>query len=236
MMLCNPSTFGPNLLGHIAGNNYDIFGVSETHLLPSRLGEATKQMHELGYSSGFTAAGPYKDIVAAGGTSLHIRSRLVPTFLLDTTRALPCGETPWDWTACAVPFEGFEVVFISIYLHSSIGFTGPNVQKLAQLRAWLKLLSKPWVVMGDWNMPPQQLANTMIFDDLACQLVAPVDATITCSRGQGALLDYAIAHQSLAWLLSEATTVGDAPWTTHLPVQFWVNRDTKGADPRAQSA
>ena len=115
---------------------------------------------------------------------------------------------------------------VSIYMHASIGHRGPNVTKLAQLTSWLGMLSAPWVVMGDWSMDPAQLAATKVFDRLDCRLLAPEGADITCVRGQGALLDYALHADAITWVMGEAAAVYDAPWATHLPVTFTINRKT----------
>ena len=101
------------------------------------------KMRGLGLLSVFTAAGPYRDVAAAGGTSLHTVRRLAPAILIDEDHKLPGGEAAWDWTAIAVPFLGFEVVVVSIYLHATVGYAGPNVQKLAQLTSWLGMLASP---------------------------------------------------------------------------------------------
>ena len=128
-LLLQPEHLRDWFLGYIAQQSYDIVGVGETHLLPQALGEARQKMRVLGRNSAFTAAGPYQDVAAAGGTSLHSMRRLAPAILVDSDHALPGGEAPWDWTAMAVPFLGFEVIMVSIYMHASIGYCRPKCEK-----------------------------------------------------------------------------------------------------------
>ena len=118
-------------------------------------------MRSLGRNSAFTAAGPYKDVAAAGGTSFLSVRKLAPAILDDSHHAPPGGEATWDWTAIAVPFVGFEVVMVAIYMG-----------KLAQLTSWSGILTSTWVVMGDCDMPPAQLAANKVVENLLVQIAS----------------------------------------------------------------
>ena len=43
---------------------------------------------------------------------------------------------------------------VSIYLQTSIGFAGANVDMLSALRDFLGGLGRLWLVLGDWSMEP----------------------------------------------------------------------------------
>ena len=49
---------------------------------------------------------------------------------------------------------------ISAYAKDKIGPTGENLELLAELTALVRSLDGPWVIAGDWNMPPEALAAT----------------------------------------------------------------------------
>ena len=66
---------------------------------------------------------------------------------------------------------GLDVTCVAAYLNVGIGFVGPNIEKLRQLASWLRLRAKPWIVMADWNLTPEELADTRAFESLSCNIL-----------------------------------------------------------------
>ena len=63
---------------------------------------------------------------------------------------------------------------VSVYLYDTEGVSDRNLALLQQLAAALRTLRMPWIIGGDWNMTPQQLAATGVLDVLNTQVPAPI--------------------------------------------------------------
>ena len=78
-----------------------------------------------------------------------------------------------------------------------MGLNGTNMKRLGQISEFLKLITVPFIVMADWNMEPSELMSVSWPTFVRGQIVTPKDATFTCSRGKGRLLDYAVVSNPL---------------------------------------
>ena len=203
---------------------YDIFGVVETHLQQSEIPQQRSHLKRMGLNSAFTAAQPYKKIQKAGGATIFSKQRLAMIDKVSSNSPLLDGTSPWDWTAVSVPFAGIDVVFVTAYMISSLGCKGDNLTKLFQLSGWLSMITAPWLVLGDWNSPPEHLAKSGVLQNLNCHIIRPHQVDITCNVGPGALLDYGIMSTSLQWITGSLHPV-ICPWKTHLGLTIGIHRD-----------
>ena len=80
-------------------------------------------------------------------SSLALANRLVG----DTS------HTGHDWVLIPVRLVGIDVLFVAVYLDCTIGYCGPNVEKLKSLATVLLRDKRPFVLVGDWNMTGAQL-------------------------------------------------------------------------------
>ena len=70
------------------------------------------------------------------------------------------GSGP-SWTAAWVRLARVQLAVVSIYLKDGEGVYGDvNARLLAELAAFLRTQAGPWVVAGDWNCSPQELASS----------------------------------------------------------------------------
>ena len=52
-------------------------------------------------------------------------------------------------------------MFVSVYLHDSIGVSGKkNLDLLHEVAGILNRCARPWIMAGDWQDPPEALAST----------------------------------------------------------------------------
>eukprot|EP00959_Pyramimonas_sp_CCMP1952_P220529 4610816-Pyramimonas_sp.AAC.1 len=52
--------------------------------------------------------------------------------------------------------KGYSILIISLYLdHGSSLRVGVNARKLSSLGSFLRTTSCPWIVAGDFNVPPE---------------------------------------------------------------------------------
>ena len=73
---------------------------------------------------------------------------------------LPLGPIDfWDWVPHTLYLQGgLQVTVIMLYLTCGIGLSGAKLVKLAGLGAFLKLLVGPWIILGDFNITPEELS------------------------------------------------------------------------------
>eukprot|EP00959_Pyramimonas_sp_CCMP1952_P241216 5041174-Pyramimonas_sp.AAC.1 len=56
-----------------------------------------------------------------------------------------------------VLLKGAHLTIIGGYLYNGLGITGASVEKLRHLASLVSSLSTPWVILCDWNVPPDTL-------------------------------------------------------------------------------
>ena len=112
-----------------------------------------------------------------------------------------------------------------VYLTSGLGLRDINIAKMAQLVTWLRMLSIPWMVMGDFNATPSELAESRVLDPLSCYILPPENTAMTCTAGQGRLIDYVVASSSCRHLLGSVRAVEEVPWKTHAGIQVTLARN-----------
>ena len=167
MFYANPSVWGPAVRQYIAEHTYDTISIVETHIATTdTAAQARTHMKDLGYTSAFTLAAPFKHSLAAGGTSAHAKKYLIAADFVSSAVALPGDEDPLDWTAMGIPLKGTTLTVISLYLTPGLGCNGYNAAKLAQVVSWLHLRAAPWIIFADWNATPEQVAQWPVITGL----------------------------------------------------------------------
>ena len=104
----------------------------------------------------------------------------------------PYGSTTWDASPKEHPgrigiawvdaFGGLYVV--SLYLHTSEGWSARNTELVQHLAQQLAILAAPWVVAGDYNMEPDTFEKSHCWAALGAIFVVSPDPGGTC-RVQG---------------------------------------------------
>ncbi|CAK0851793.1 unnamed protein product, partial [Prorocentrum cordatum] len=74
---------------------------------------------------------------------------------------------------------------------------GPNEKTLVRLASFLSMVKEPWLVIFDWNTHPSEWATTSWLERLGAQVIIPSNGEVTCNRGRGTLIDYAIAKRGI---------------------------------------
>ena len=102
----------------------------------------------------------------------------------------------------------------SLYLISSEGLSSGNVDLLDGLGCALRQSGRPFILGGDWNLPPSVLDGSGWLTAVRGVLVVPAAATTV----HGTWIDYFVVHESIANLVVGATTWAAAGTSTHWPV------------------
>ena len=91
--------------------------------------------------------------------------------------------------------------------------SGVNVGRLWSLRTLVATVGLPWVAFGDWNAPPEELAQHGWLEALQASVVTPEGLTAICNSGR--LLDYVLVARNALGIVSGVTEAPDTPWKAH---------------------
>jgi hypothetical protein len=80
----------------------------------------------------------------------------------------------------------------AVYFKDGIGLAGETLERRMQLASTARTLKGPWIMVGDWNMTPQQLAEGGVVDQTGGSVITPKDTIFTCSSGMGRMLDFVV--------------------------------------------
>ena len=112
--------------------------------------------------------------------------------------------------ASALVFNGWSVsrlVVASVYMDGNaikkrkdrtVDIGVKNRAILFVVGAIIAQMSMPYVLMGDWNMEPDQLAQTGFLDQVGGYVVSPNEPTCWCGDNEkGSTIDYAVVGNSI---------------------------------------
>ena len=145
----------------------DVILVQETHLNRASLASAVAAMRKAGYEMvGGEAANSAKGGTLWGGvavlTHAHHQARTAQHFCAEG-----CG-----FSAVEIRATGVSLLLLSVHLKNSTPLRcPPNAEILSRLMAILKCRTGHWLVAGDFNVEPQEIAATTLVQELGGQLI-----------------------------------------------------------------
>ncbi len=123
--------------------------------------------------------------------------------------------------ACVHPPGHRPCLVISAYLQDGVGLSATNLRTLADIGTCVKMHGQnhPFIIGGDFQMQPSELANAGFGDQVGGTLVASGAARGTCrSTRHSSELDYFFVGNALALAISSVATVEDSGTRPHVPV------------------
>ena len=221
--------FGPQFLDYMAqcdpATGPQVVACTEVHQAGDKVMDSTAKLTRLGFYSYWTEAQPTDAGGLSGGTMVATKSWIPSSHI-----AAAPGEhahdqyaAPFDdVTPVVVRLAGFSFVLISLYLTPGIFLKGRNARKLACIAAWVDLYSLPWIVIGDWNIPPGMLSADPWLQKVDGSVILPSNTLTTCSAGHGAMLDYAVVSRAMRpWMHSIWAEY--MPWKPHMGIFFKID-------------
>ena len=138
-------------------------------------------------------------------TRAHHQARAAQHFCIEG-----CG-----FSAVELRVKGVSLLLLSVYLKNSTPLhCPPNAEILSRLVAILKHRTGPWLVAGDFNVEPQEIAVTTLVQELGGQIICTGEPTM---RG-GSELDFGTsAVQDVALFLSIISRLFLSQRTANLP-------------------
>ena len=95
---------------------------------------------------------------------------------------------------------------------------GPNLTKFATLGAFLRTSDEPYLIIGDFNMPPGVMIESGWPANVGAQVIVPSNTSYTCNVGSRRMLDYILVGNGAEdWVASDEEEV--AGWTEKVRVK-----------------
>jgi len=88
---------------------------------------------------------------------------------------------------------------------------------LSAVGRFLSQLSIPFIIGGDMNMTPAELRGIGWLDRIDASIIAP-DVELTCTAGEGRVLDWFVVANCLLPDITSIRVVDDTPWRPHVGV------------------
>ena len=119
--------------------------------------------------------------------------------------------------------QGRNLVPIITYLTASIGYTGSNVTKLNNIGSFLNALKDVWILAGDFNMPPEQLAKSGWLEKVGGKIIVPHNVEFTCTAGTARLIDYAVVPEGAEIFFRDIAAVEDDAFLSHFGLEVEID-------------
>ena len=218
--------FGPAtnaFLDSPAANGIAGFMFSEMHVKEQGLVKLRSKFALQGFHSSVSAASQSElsQVGSCGGTATLFRSYLAISHPFGSIQP---GAAGFDWSSITLLLKGTPVMFVSVYLTCNTGITGANLQKLSEIGAHVKDAGIPFVIAGDWNVPPSELLESSWPARIKGEVLPPFDLEISCISGR--LIDFAVCHRSIVNIASLRSFV-ECPWKTHQALLLTLPRSPR---------
>ena len=215
--------------------------MSELHLAADELMDALNVWDSAGFNAAATPARPLGAFRKTGGviagvrksfqstTFRHLAAHADQTLGAAKLPGLPAGPIVfWDFIPISWRMRGLNIVAIAAYLTSCGGAIGPNKSKLAILAGFVQALNANdvWVIAGDMNMTPDQLARSGWLEKVDGVIVVPHNTDYTCTSGKNPrLLDFAVIAKGTEVFFPDLHAVDDGIWLSHFGLDLAINAD-----------
>ncbi|CAK0858693.1 unnamed protein product, partial [Prorocentrum cordatum] len=223
----NITTWGPQAQGYLMEINdtkdRDIIGIAEHRLRqPAQISKARAALRRNGMHSYWTKARPGGGEGTRGGTRAITRG---PLDIQDRIAGFDEHHLHADGSDVTVVISNlhkvrFAVAFV--YLECGTGFGERNVDILCDLREKMAVWGGPWAALGDFNMTPSELNNSIWPMVLNAQVAAAEDGAPTCfpAGGEARCIDFALISQGLAPYFDQLELLRTAPWKPHIGIRL----------------
>lgn len=206
----------------------EVLAFQETHTMTEELAKKKSWLNTtMKVESAWSPARPNPDLTAKsrglGGTCLACRQYIRNSFIVaDEGVASEQGIEPHglDWTSVTMKGRILSFVVVSIYLRPKA--RGDHLVTLQQIRRYVLHVDLPFLMVGDYNLEPEELVKSGLLAGLKVHILTPKRRwndvhsghITTCHQGGSAkLIDYCIVDFRIAAIAQ--CIVQDTPWPTH---------------------
>ena len=210
--ISNVTSWRPEVANWITAGKDHVVLVQETHLRSMQQHDAQSKMHRAGYQLYGGVAHP-TDKSTKGGVAVlvasHVQGRFEHSHLEEG-----CG-----FEAVDVRLQHTNLLVVSLYLQTGTSLhSRPNSRIMGELIQLVKTWKGMWIIGGDFNLPPEEIAATNILAEIEGRICAPGEPTTDSGRQ----IDYAIVHKALE-PLCRLELDWTAPHRPHASVRLRIN-------------
>ncbi|CAE7569710.1 unnamed protein product [Symbiodinium natans] len=197
----------------------DLVVLQETHLKTEGIQQAMSHCQDMGYTF-IGMPGSTKTKGVQGGLAVVAPRHRNLRYLIEY------GTGPAGFLACAMRNKGWDLIIVSLYLESGVGFQAPNnIQVLARLIAFLKGCKVPYMVLGDWNEAQDTMRGTTLATEVGGAFVGVGEPTAQGSDE----IDYGLVAKCLVPIL-QVKTDWETPFRPHAAMHWRVAQPCSSPD------
>ncbi|CAK0816536.1 unnamed protein product, partial [Prorocentrum cordatum] len=206
---------------------YDLMGMAEHHLSQVQCQGEERRLRNVGWRSeatwtAATATGRSEKGTHGGTCWLRRATYATSTHLTGSLGKSAFHDALRDTTVVLWRFHGVTFAFIVCYLDCSIGMAGTNSRKMHNIARIVKSLDVPWLLVGDFNATPAEMAKSGWLDVLRARVVTTEGVEVSCTSGKGRMIDYAVVPDSFRPFLSQVLPVQNLPWGPHIGLNILI--------------
>ena len=224
LLYSNVTSLSKRLMDYFGENRgtFQLLCLAEHKKLQHEIAEAQEKFIGLKCKSWWTQAKCTEANAASGGTSIHLDNCFMAKRLdwANLQKGMHLPNDAVNWTGVIVRGAINFVVVVAYFKHG-IGMTGPNIGLAVDIFSWATSTGLPWLVIADWNATPEELLKAQILADNMA-IVVPEDCAVTCSMGQGRIIDYVVASDSMSRLITVTTDLA-VPITPHVALRVSID-------------
>ena len=108
------------------------------------------------------------------------------------------------------------VLMRNVYCKRGLGLTDQNLDYIKAIAEAIDQGRRCVLAFGDWNITPDELEASGILEGFGLDIVIPTNSDITCTAGQGSMIDYLIVTKGYSSPVRSCEVVREAPCGTNL--------------------
>ena len=130
------------------------------------------------------------------------------------------GDGEKYWTGRSVRLAGRDLLVVTVYLPPGDYHQQARQDTLQDIGLLVRHVRGLWLVVGDWNMSPEDLTSTGFVAFVGAAVVCSPGNT--CRQGKGSKIDFILADQALAGSIN-ATVDQEVPWSPHYGLRITIH-------------
>jgi hypothetical protein len=197
----------------------------EHHIPEKGIKQARKEWRKQGFRLSPTPAHPTGRSAAGttGGVWVAASSHLNSYSLWQQQKLCTFRKANRQWSSHMVRAGHSNILFIGVYLEPGAEAEKDNIDTLADIADIVSSTKCSYIIAGDWNRTPAELAAAGWPHFIGGSIVTAGDQ-YTCKSGSMRQIDYLVVSASLA---SEVTAELDngSPWSPHIGIKINIRME-----------
>jgi len=183
------------LLERIKATTADVLFLQEHRITEDQIAEKSSVLAEMGWRSAWPPAvrtsEDHNDARCTSGGTAILTRWYIGLGPADESKPKEFALQPGRLTAAAIHVPGLcRIVVYAAYFVCGVGWSALN-RDLADIIARHCIgHGRPWIIGADWNMDPDELAQTGFPDNISATILAPTNEDTCVSPGCSRTLDF----------------------------------------------